>query len=219
MLWLAAGCTLDPEIPWGLPDPVAAGTGVCGLLSVEEIEVALNRPLTGARGGGGTSPDSTRTPEDAEPQEATDAPGGDEAPEETATLGNSPGGEGEDGGPGSVRPILPGMRMCALGTQAGVDWGLLGDGAEESSAADDFRRYTGWHAEYLEPVSVERGEAFWDQRLRTLVALTDGHVVGIRLVPADPTAEEGEQQAEEAGSAMTVREQAVDLANRAIRRL
>lgn len=178
MLWLAAGCTLDPEIPQGLPDPVAAGEGICGLLAVEEIEVALNRPVSG-----------------------------------TAQ-------------PSGVRPVLSGMRMCALGTQEdGVAWGVLSsDAVEDGSTEDVFRRYVRWHDRYLQPLSVEGREAFWDEQLRTLVVLADGHMVGMRVGVPEPDAEDDDAEDENDATtdedpALTARNQAVDLVARVLSRL
>lgn len=235
------GCTLDPEVPQGLTDPVAAGEGPCGLLTIEEIEVALNRRLTSeARRKQGVDTLADTAPPPAETQ----------IPD-----GSAPGGDGEPGrasapAAGGLRPILPGMRMCALGPggRAGVAWGALahrpaddrpdedsnpedgaeddsaeGDGSAEDDAAEEaFRRYRDWHAPYVEPVAVDGGEATWDEALRTLVVFADDRVVGVRLPAPDPDTDEdqedeGDAPAEEPDDAM--RDRALDLALRALRRL
>lgn len=175
---VATGCTLDPEVPQGLTDPVAAGEGPCGLLTIDEIEVALNRPLTGQdRQKSGVDTLADTAPPPAETQTpGRSAPGGDREP-----------GQASAPAPGGLRPILPDMRMCALGAgdETGVAWGALqhrpaddrpdedstpedsaeddsaeGDGSGEGDSAEDaFRRYRDWHATYIEPVAVDGGEA------------------------------------------------------------
>lgn len=233
----AAGCTLDPEVPQGLTDPVAAGEGVCGLLAIEEIEVALNRPLAGT----------------ARQKSGVDAPADvAQPPAETATPGvGERGGAGDPlqaTAPDGVRPILPGMRMCSLGAadSAGVAWGVVPygppedrtdagsaeddprdeaggadrDGSEGDAAADAFRRYARWHAPYVEPVPVEGAEATWDEALRTLVVFTDDRVVGVRLpAPPDSEADDDQEDAAAGDDDDAAREQALGLALRALRRL
>lgn len=248
----AAGCTLDPEVPQGLTDSVAAGEGPCGLLTIAEVEVALNRPLTGqARQKRGVD----TTADTAPPPGETPSP----------DIG-TPGGEGDMGqagtpNPGGLRPILAGMQMCVLGAggAAEVAWGALehrpaddgpdedstaehsagddtaedsgadgsvaGDGTDQAdqgdTAQDAFRRYRDWHAPYVEPVAVDGGEATWDEALRTLVVVADGRVVGVRLPPpgADTDEDDENERAAAADGDDAVRDQALDLARRALRRL
>lgn len=158
----AVGCISQPEIPTGLGDPAPAGHGACGLLTVAEIEVALNTPLSGAQ--------STA---DRQPSPAVDAASPQPSP-------------ADDAATGAVRPTMPGMRMCAIGNAAaGATWGLLTDGAE-----DAFARYTQWHEPYLEPAEVDGHRAVWDPGLDTIVALGGDAVIAVTLFGSDLPADE-----------------------------
>lgn len=161
---LLTGCTTQPGIPQGLRDSVEVAGGVCGLLAVEEVEVALERPF----------------PIGSATSKATD----------------------------DIRPVLPGMQMCAVGSSSiGVAWGLL-TASGNDDAADLFHRYVRWNADYVKTVKVTHAEAVWDVRLGTLVAVRDNRVVAVRMTGSD-----------EDPGAGSARDGARDLAARALRRL
>lgn len=170
LVGLVSACAPSVDLPRGLADPTAADAddGVCGLLAVEEVEVAVNRPLADtaagddARGDGGVP-----TPVAAAPETASSA--------------------GTAGSPGA---LLPGMTMCALGAPpAGAAWGVVAD-----EPARRYRRYVRWHADYVEPTTVAGHEAVWDAALATLLVRTDDVVFGLTLTVADPPLAAGETE-------------------------
>lgn len=237
-VWLVGtACTPDAEVPRGLGDPIVAGEadGVCGLLAVEEVEVAVNRslagtqtadtPVDGANAETGTAEAANGTSEPGEGGAAQEA-----ANEEAAAADDSedtaeepdgsdpPVGPDSDDAPAPARrgqadgpsPLLPGMEMCGLGSpRAGAAWGLLTESAEEQ-----YRRYGQWHEQYLESVKVDGHEAMWDPTLRTLLVLAGDDVAfGLTLTAEDPVLAEGEDEA------AYLKDRAIELAGRALRRL
>lgn len=241
-------CAPEVEVPRGMPDSVAVdeGEGACRLLAVEEVEVAVNRPLAGTQtsapgddersdepdSGSEEETDSTEpdaaTPRDGAPPE--DAPEGEPPPEEArggeTPFENAPQPDGappsegqpeggdevtdpRTGGSGTVRPLLPGMEMCSLGSpRAGAVWGVL-DGSSESR----YERYTEWHADYLDSAPVEDHEGVWDPSLRTLLVWTGDEVFGITLTAVDPSLADDEDKP------AYLKERARELAARALGRL
>lgn len=96
---------------------------------------------------------------------------------------------------GSVRPLLPGMEMCAAGTaEAGATWGLIQEPQGQATLKDLFRDYADWHAPFLEPAEVAGHEALWDPHRNTVVVLTDGAIVGIRLLMPEEGEDDGETE-------------------------
>lgn len=178
---LAGACVSEPELPRGKPDPLAgAGQGVCGLLTIDEIEVALNTPLTGQQPrAGSTVPHGTEDTPSSAPAEL---------PAPDAASGESRGGGHRDSR--ATRPVVSGMQMCQIGsTAAGAAWGRLDDPPGDETVQELFDRYTGWHEDHVERVQVEGHDAIWDPPLGTLVVLTEDEILAIRVVDGQGTSE------------------------------
>lgn len=202
------GCTAEPDIPSGLGDPVTQGDGLCGLLTSNEIEVALNTSLDGEPVGGkldelAASRDGDADDDDEEGADSETDPD----PSETAEMAGPDADEGTDEvevvelrdyiDPGFWpdppaddpsargawgRPMLPDMVMCeASADEARVAWGVLTEDAEAR-----FGRYRDWHADYVEEVAIADYDAVWDPGLRTVVVLADDAAVGLWLTAPNP---------------------------------
>lgn len=213
MVVVLGACTPQVEVPRGLGDPsaVGQGEGVCALLAAEEVEVAVNRPLSpgsqtriGEEGGTAGEADDEPTPAPTPEPTPTSTPGGEAngADSEAAPAAQAAGADGPN-------PILRGMEMCALGApRAGAAWGLLTESAETR-----YRRYAQWHGDYLESVRVAGHEAVWDPSLRTLVVLAEDLAFGLTLTADEPVLAEGEDET------AYLQEWAIELATRALGRL
>lgn len=232
-VWLVGtACTPHAEVPRGLGDPIVAGEadGVCGLLAVEEVEVAVNRSLAGTQTGdtpaGGATAEAANGPSEpgeggAAQEAANQEAAADDDGEDTSAepdRGNAPVSPDAGDAPAPARrgqangpsPLLPGMEMCGLGSPgAGAAWGVLTESAE-----GQYRRYAQWHEQYLEPVTVGGHEAVWDPALRTLLVLAGDDVAfGLTLTADDPVLADGEDEA------AYLKDRALELAGRAVRRL
>lgn len=199
----AVACSLEPDLPQvrGAPD---TGSGdVCDLLTGEEVEVAVNDSLPAPVRSGGPQ----AAPPEASPPDGVDPPAGGDPLAAQPSAGDS------------QAPIVAGMEMCARtgGPEAAsARWGVLATDAEEV-----FTRYRDWHADYVEEVDVGGHEGIWDPRLRILVVLSDEHVVAVSLTVPELADRETDPADGDAGDddGGYVREQARDLAGRALRRL
>lgn len=88
------------------------------------------------------------------------------------------------------RAILVGMTMCDLSTgnqNSSASWGVLASGASR------FRSYGSWNEGYLERIRGVGDEAFWDQKLDTLIVRNSNLAFGVRLSVKNPPAS-GEEQ-------------------------
>lgn len=164
------------------------------------------------------------------------------AAQEDAAHANREGSADARRGHRAKPELLPGMEMCrATGEDAGeLLWGVLTE-----NAVEQFDRYREWHGKGVESLRVGSHEALWDEELRRLLVLDDDIAVGVQLtVPNPPTNQPGEADSEEqqheadddteasrseeaaahvehqldAGGAEYLREQAGELALRALRR-
>lgn len=209
MVVVLGACTPQVEVPRGLGDPsaVGQGEGVCALLMAEEVEVAVNRPLSSGSqsrigGEGDTAGEADVEPTPAPTPAPTPEGEANGADSEAAPAAQAAGAEGPN-------PILRGMEMCALGApRAGAAWGLLTESAETR-----YRRYAQWHGDYLESVRVAGHEAVWDPSLRTLVVLAGDLAFGLTLTADEPVLAEGEDET------AYLQEWAIELAARALGRL
>lgn len=221
------GCS-DAEVPAGLrgsPMVVADGEGVCGLLAGGELELVLDAPV---ETGGGRI-----------------AAGGRPGRPETVTA-QSPTAQpaGQTGSEWGKPRLLPGMEMCRAGSREGhILWGAVAADDSNEPLEEVFASYREWHGDDLEGLRVDGYDALWDEELRTLVVLGDEHAVGIQLTIPDPPVDRGEEDSDNGGEkddghgkgegreslelkrhldedeAAYLREQAAELASRALRRL
>lgn len=220
VLMVAVGCSPGAEVPRGLGDPRAlSGEGVCGLVDVGELELAVNASIRDVSSAGPSQPEAAGGADERELSSDSDLPGDGELPDDADLRGGGPPGDVElpdeaaaaastRSGRGA-RPLLAGMDMCHAGSpDAGAVWGVVTDDAEAT-----FERYSDWHDDYTTSTRVEGHPAVWDRQLRTLVVHADEVTFALSLSADNPVLVEDEDEDR------YLKERAEEITSRALRRM